>query len=204
MDGGKGIAYKKGGGNFFNTIRGRYDDFSLSEHGGGALFIEIMGADSSFRDVDYQYYKYGLDISTIVKLDNVHGYINKYAMYDGSYFIRIRPWASIIASNLYPDTVQSMFYFVNVEPEGSGLQVLVVNGLYTYFNGETDITTEHDYAQPYVFYFAGEHRARINVCGAFLNAYDAEEQSKLPLRLCNNNRNAINILNYATRNVLDD
>ena len=200
-DGGKGLAYKKGGGNFFTAIRGRYDDFALSKHLGTALFIEIIGADSSFRDVDYQYYRYGLDISAVVKLDNIHGYINKYAMYDGSYFIRVRPWASIIAVNLYPDTVESMFFIQNVQPDGHGKQVLIVNGLYTYFNGNTDIT-ENNYAQPYVFYFEGEHRAFINVCGAFLNAYDAEAESKLPLALCNANRDAISLLNYTSTNVV--
>lgn len=201
-DGGKGIAYKKGGGNFFNTIRGRYDDFKLTSHQGTALFIEIVGADSSFRDVDYQYYRYGLDVSAIVKLDNVHGYINKYAMYDGSYFMQIRPWASIIANNLYPDTAQSMFVITDANPDapGQGKQVLIVNGLYTYFNGETDIT-ENDYAQPYVFDFKGGHRAYINVCGAFLNAYKTVGSQK-PLTLCNGNREAINLLNYATRNVV--
>ena len=200
-DGGKGLSYKKGGGNFFTAIRGRYDDFTLSKHLGTALFIEIIGADSSFRDVDYQYYRYGLDISAVVKLDNIHGYINKYAMYDGSYFIRVRPWASIIAVNLYPDTVESMFFIQNVQPDGHGKQVLIVNGLYTYFNGNTDIT-ENNYAQPYVFYFEGEHRAFINVCGAFLNAYDAEAESKLPLALCNANRDAISLLNYTSTNVV--
>ena len=200
-DGGKGLSYKKGGGNFFTAIRGRYDDFTLSKHLGTALFIEIIGADSSFRDVDYQYYRYGLDISAVVKLDNIHGYINKYAMYDGSYFIRVRPWASVIAVNLYPDTVESMFFIQNVQPDGHGKQVLIVNGLYTYFNGNTDIT-ENNYAQPYVFYFEGEHRAFINVCGAFLNAYDAEAESKLPLALCNANRDAISLLNYTSTNVV--
>ena len=120
--------------NFIN-LKGYGNKFQSSQ------FCKIDGADTVFSNIDYECYKYGIEVNANAMFTNIHGFILGSDIYENSYFMKIN--ASVQAQGLYPDTQHRMF-IINATYDGS------LSGITTWFNtGTVDYT---QFSTPYIFY----------------------------------------------------
>ena len=128
------------GGCLFNNIRGygakRYE----------TTLMKINSADSVVKNVDYQNFKYGIEVNANTIFENIHGYIAYKEIYENSYFMKIN--APIQGTNLYPDTQHRQFIITSSF-------AVTLTGITTWFNSDTINPSE--FSTPYIFYTEQEN-----------------------------------------------
>lgn len=135
--GGTSLKVGTGTGSVFRNIRG----VSSSAYTGTTL-MEILNADMTFDCIDWQSYQIGIKTSGFNTFSNIHGYVAKTEIYDGSVFMQIN--GRIMATNLYPDGQQHMFEF-------TARACSLLANVYAVFSDSLDIDTE-TYGNPILFY----------------------------------------------------